>query len=292
MTLRKIKRVLLLATLGFATLQVLREPGFGWGFYAHKAIHREAVRALPEPLRRFFQAYRDQVAEHAVDADLRRRNQPEEAPRHYIDIDLYGSYPFSALPRDYRQAVRKYGLETVKKRGIAPWWVAHEFEHLVNVMRAGQTDSIVLVAADLGHYIADLHVPLHTVENYDGQLSGNDGIHRRFESEMIERFAPRLRWRAEPARLVNDPLKAIFDVVLHSYRLHQAILRADTQARNPGRSYRNPDDYDDSYYAALFERVGGLAERQLSAAATTVASYWYAAWVRAGRPKLHVRNGR
>ena len=47
----------------------------------------------------------DFISEHAVDPDMRRYAIAEEGPRHYIDIDHYGPYPFNILQTKifYRQ---------------------------------------------------------------------------------------------------------------------------------------------------------------------------------------------
>ena len=36
-----------------------------------------------------------------------------------------------------------------------------------------------------GHYVGDLAMPLHVSENYDGQLSGQEGLHHYFEETMV-----------------------------------------------------------------------------------------------------------
>ena len=286
MDFSRIRRVPVFAAVVLFTLKLLDGTGFSWGFYAHKLINRKAVEGLPNSIRPFFEAHQDFLSEHAIDPDLWRKNDPAEAPRHYIDIDMYGPYPFEALPRAYEKAVAKFGRKTVHDRGIGPWWVVQRLDALAGHMRAGRTDSILIVAAALGHYIADLHVPLHTTENYDGQLTSNKGIHSRFERYLVERYKDDIEVKVQPAKLVRKPLDAIFEVVLQSYRFNDDILQADTQSKRPGKKYDDRNDYDDAYYAELHRRVGHVAEARLSAAASAVASFWYTAWVRAGQPKL------
>ncbi|HEX9652982.1 MAG TPA: S1/P1 nuclease [bacterium] len=268
-----------------STLVMIRDT-WGWGFFAHKWINRLAVDALPAEVRPFFEQHRDYLSEHAVDPDLWRDNDAAEHFRHFIDIDLYGPFPFKELPRDFEAAKQKFGEKTVIDRGIAPWWIEKQYDRLVQHMKSGKTDSLLVVAAALGHYVSDLHMPLHTVENYDGQLTGNTGIHSRFEWQMIERFSDRIHLTPEAADYLDDARTFAFNVVIRSYRLADELLRADTDARTTGRVYGQPEDFDNAYYLALFSQAGELAEKQMCRAVTAVASIWYSAWIDAGKPTL------
>ncbi len=267
---------------------VMGRKTWGWGFFAHKWINRAAVDTLPAEARGFFERHRDYLSEHAVDPDLWRNTDPDEHFRHFIDIDMYGPFPFKELPRDFEAAKKKFGEAVVIERGIAPWWIEKQYGRLIGFMKSGATDSLLIVAAALGHYVSDLHMPLHTVENYDGQLTGNKGIHSRFEAEMIEKFADKIRLQPEPAEYIDDPRAFIFGVVMQSYRLADELLQADTQARASGKEYSQREDFDRAYYHALFGQTGDLAARQMSHAATAVGSIWYSAWIDAGQPRLPI----
>lgn len=265
---------------------LLHSNSFAWGFLAHKMINRKAVEALPAELRLFFEKHKDYLAEHSIDPDLWREQDSDEAVRHYIDIDLYGKYPFEELPRSFVAAKNKFGENTVNSRGIGPWWVVQYYDQLINSMKQGDTKAILLDAAVLGHYVADLHVPLHTTENYDGQFTGNKGIHYQFEASMIAQFENQIKLKVDKAQLIAEPLSFIFEVVLNSYQFVDDILTADSKSKKPHKTYKMRNDYDEEYYAALFAEVGALAEKQMSAAASAIASFWYSAWNEAGQPRL------
>jgi hypothetical protein len=64
--------------------------GFRWGFFAHKKINRLAVFTLPATMAGFYKKNLEYITEAAVNPDRRRYAIPEEAPRHYIDLDDYG----------------------------------------------------------------------------------------------------------------------------------------------------------------------------------------------------------
>ena len=94
-------------------------PCFCWGFYAHRKINQQAVFLLPPEMMQLYKPNIIFITDHAVDPDKRRYAIPEEAPRHYIDIDHYGKYPYDSLPRKWEDAVKKYSADTLNLYGIA-----------------------------------------------------------------------------------------------------------------------------------------------------------------------------
>src|SRR4029077_16003668 len=65
-------------------------------------------------------------------------------------------------------------------------------------------------AGILSHYVADAHVPFHATVNYDGQLTGQRGIHARFEGELFARYRDRLTIAPPALPPVSDPRGFIF----------------------------------------------------------------------------------
>jgi hypothetical protein len=278
----------LIAGVLFSSLLVFMSPSIGrtWGFFAHKLIHQQAIELLPQPLQSFYRGIADSVVEKSTEPDLRRNSAPNEQWHHYIDIDHYGAYPFRELPRDYSQAAAKFSADTLLAYGDVPWHVEKVLGNLVAAMRVKDKRAIVQLSADLGHYVADVHVPLHSTLNYDGQLTGNKGIHGRFESAMVERYSDRLAFSPAQLDSIDNATGRVFEIILDSYVWVDNTLHADQHAREPGKDYQSREDYDDAYYAKLHGMLGQVAQHRLSAAATTVASFWYTAWLRAGRPAL------
>ncbi|MCS7083154.1 MAG: zinc dependent phospholipase C family protein [Bacteroidetes bacterium] len=272
-----------------------------WGQWAHRQIHGHAVDRLPQPLRAFYAKHRAWLIEHALDPDLRRRQDPEEAPRHFIDLERYGQYPFPELPRRYEEAALRYTADTLSRYGLAPWTIIALTERLTEAMRRRDTAQILQFSADLGHYISDVHVPLHTTLNYDGQLSGQEGIHARWESELPERFGSGYRLRQGlKARYIEDVSAHTWTIILRSHRLVDTLLATERWVREqlpPQALFQeqpNPNAhprrlYSDRYYALWHEALRGMVERQMQAAIHEVASYWYTAWVNAGKPELRRR---
>lgn len=260
-------------------------PVSAWGFEPHRFIMARAIDLLPSEIRPFFERYETAIVEHVIDPDLwRTAGWEAEPPRHFLDMDAYGAYPFPKLPRDYDAAVQQYGESHVTKHGVLPWRSADIYGRLVEAFRGtgGQSrEHIKFFSSVLTHYVSDAHVPFHAAVNYDGQLTGQWGIHSRFESELFERYRERLRVQPRPpAALAGSARDAVFDILLESFPLVERILQAD-RAAVAGREL-----YDERYFALFFTRVRPILEERLAESISRSAALIAAAWVEAGRPAL------
>ena len=265
-------------------------PTFAWGFEAHKFIADRMIELLPPELKPLFVARRPFIVERAIDPDLWRNVWEEEAPNHFLDIDhgAFGPYPFAGLPRDYADAVQKFGRDFVHQQGLLPWRTSEffgrllrEFESLKRTPPPGYAvDNIVLYAAVLAHYVSDGHVPLHAVINYNGQLTGQDGVHARWEGELFERNRTALKIAPAPLKRVTVPRDAMFDILLASNRLAANVLDSDRTAAD-GREF-----YDDAYFDAFGKRTLSTLERRLNDSISAVASFVVGAWEMAGKPAI------
>ncbi|MGH2569010.1 MAG: zinc dependent phospholipase C family protein [Bacteroidota bacterium] len=283
-----------------AILTLISQNVFGWGFWAHREIHRYAIQSLPADMQPFFAENADTLIARAVEPDNRRYSDPTEAPHHYIDIDRYGVYPFDELPRSQDEAVKKFGKATVDSNGTVPWRIVDFTRKLSNAMKQNDRRGILFFASNLGHYIADAHVPLHTTENYDGQLSNQKGIHSRWESRLPEKFGPQYSLGAESVEYINDPLAYAFDIVLESFRLKDSVLSLDLEVRKEipsadlmktvERRGRTEHEFSEQYFQLYHKKLNGMVERRMKDAVRRVASYWYMAWVDAGKPDLALRS--
>src|SRR2546423_753803 len=192
------RRVLIAAA--FVALVLAPSSASAWGFVGHRYIMSRAIDLLPPELKRFFDHFRDELVIRAVDPDLWRSVGWEDDPNHFLDLGAreFGAYPFSNLPRDFSAALDKFGMATLKRNGLLPWREAEMFANLRRTFETFKAGSVygpsdaVLFAAAAGHYIQDAHQPFHGTNNFDGHLTGNSGIHARFERDLIERFESRL----------------------------------------------------------------------------------------------------
>ncbi len=253
-----------------------------------------AIDLLPVELKPFFERFREEIVIRVVDPDLWRNVGWEDDPNHFVDFGLppLGPYPFAALPREYSQALEKFGLAELRRIGMLPWREAEMFGHLrrgfdgFNRQAPYATSDVVLFAAVTSHYIQDAHQPLHATSNYDGQLTGNTGVHSRFERDLVERFSSRLTLSPGPVEPILNARDRAFDVALESFTHVDAILQADSAAVG------GKDVYDDEYFEKFFVGVKPILEKQLSLAITATASVIVGAWESAGRPVLRTVDTR
>jgi hypothetical protein len=159
----------------------------GWGGRTHEIINRKAVELMPGPAGEAWRPLAASLGAHASDADHRKGSDKDEPPRHYIDIDVFEPHPFAGVPRTLEGMQRKYGREEASWWGVAPWAIEECYRMVVLSLERGDWASAGAWAADLGHYVADTHQPLHCTMNYDGQKTGHQGIHIRFEVSRMDR---------------------------------------------------------------------------------------------------------
>jgi hypothetical protein len=261
-------------------------PAQAWGASAHRYIMRRAIELLPPPIKPFYEHHRDEIVLRVNDPDLWRTVGWDEDPHHFLDFGVkeYGTFPFAALPRDYDAAVEKFGLATLREYGLLPWRFSQMFGHLRRAFEGFARNSpyapsdLVVFSSTTAHYLQDAHQPLHASINYDGQETGQRGVHSRFEAALFERFESRLTIVPAAPAPMTSPRDAAFAVLLDSYQLVASLLAADKEALQ-GR-----DVYDDAYFEAFLAGVRPLLERRLGEAITATASMIIGAWEQAGRP--------
>ena len=261
-------------------------PVRAWGFEGHKFITERAIDLLPPEIRPFFQKFRTTVIEHSIDPDTyRTMGFTEEPPRHFLDMDAYGAFPFAELPREYKEAVARRGSDFVLKNGTVPWRAEEIYNQLRDNFRQVATapyarDNIKLFSAVLAHYVGDSFQPFHAAVNYDGQMTNQQGIHSRFETEMFDRFRDKLRITPPPVAPVSSAKDFMFATLTDSFQLVDPILAADREA------VKDRTEYDDAYFNVMFEKTGPIMEKRISGAISGVASLVTAAWTEAGKPAL------
>ena len=262
-------------------LLVPAAPAQAWGSLGHRTIAGAWAGSLPWPLDGLA-ADEAWVIEHVMDPDTRKSTVPGEGERHYIDIDAYPEYHAGTLSHDRAVLEAAYGAAQVRAWGIAPWAVGEVTDSLTAAMATGRWDRARLWIADLCHYVGDLHQPLHCTLNYDGQLTGNTGIHSRYESRMLDLNAAALVLAPGAATYLPDPVDAAFAIAGASQARASEVIAADTEARAAAGGSTSSG----TYYAGLWTRTQGLTLARLDAAAVSTASFLYTAWADAGFPPV------
>ncbi len=267
-----------------------------WGFFAHQKINRIAVFSLPQEMIGFYKHHISFITEKAVNPDMRRYVIEDEAPRHYIDLDVYGDSAVFKLPRYWREAVKKYGEDSLKAYGIVPWHISAVKHWLTQAFLNQDADAILRLSADLGHYVGDANVPLHTTENYNGQLTGQYGIHGFWESRLPELFfeeydlfVGKAAYEANPQFRAWEAVKgahlALDSVLLFEKKLSEKFNESKKYSFEE-RGQRLVRVYSYDFSRSYHRKLNGMVERQLRKAIKMTADLWYTAWVDGGQPDL------
>jgi len=280
------RKMLPMAAIALALSVAPRADVAAWGFGGHKFVMDRAIDLLPPQLKPFYDRFRATLVERSIDPDTYRTvGFVDEPPRHFLDMDAYGSFPFGDLPHDYNTAVAKYGEALVIKNGTVPWRAEEMYGRLRDAFRDLprndlSREDVKLFSAVLAHYIADSFVPFHACVNYDGQATNQRGIHARFESELFDRYQNRLHVIPAPLTAIPNVREFVFTTLTDSFQATDPILAADREA------IKGLTLYDDEYFARMWEKTGPIMEKRLAGAVSGVASAITQAWVDAGRPAL------
>ncbi len=267
-----------------------------WGFFAHQQINRLAVFTLPAEMQPLFKKHIGYLTDNAVNPDRRRYAVPDEAPRHFIDLDAYADTSTTTLPRFYKDAADLYGADSLARHGLVPWHIQLTKYQLTEAFRTRDLRRILRVAADLGHYIADANVPLHTTRNYNGQQTNQQGIHGFWESRLPELFSADYDFLVGPADYVTSPQRAAWQAVFGANAALDSVLRFEQslttelgESRKFGFEERNRVTvkvYSEEFSRRYHDALSGQVARQMRASVKMVGDFWYTAWVDAGQPDL------
>lgn len=265
---------------------------FGWGYDVHRRITRSAVQAVPGEFGDFLNQHIDKLSYHAADPDFWKAMDTNEGQRHFVDADLYDEYPFDNIPRNIDSLYAKYGDENVSNWGIAPWNIDDYCNQLTALFKKENWEKSIYTMAALSHYIADIHMPLHTCANYNGQLTGNEGVHFRWETPMVMQYVDHIK-PVNEAEVISDPLEMAFAIVKESYQVYPLLLSADSLARTPLTKIQADSlntyeklSFEDEYLSVLYSETADIVHDRLNKSAERIASFWYTCWVKAGSPKI------
>ena len=289
------QRLVLLLIVAFAPFFIF------WGAFGHEHINRAAVMALPEPLQMFFFNHVDFVTQESVVPDLRKYtlNDKSENPRHFIDLENFGSP--DTLPKTLAEAKKHYEEKFLQQNGILPWYIEEMMDKLTKAFKEKRKNEILFVAADLGHYIGDAHMPFHTSVNHDGQLTNQKGIHSFWESQLPEMFGKDYNYHTPEAQFIEDIQKETWRIIASSHRLVDSCLLVDKEltakfasgniyksdaSGTPVKNKFNQVTHSAEYSKAYHDALHGMIERQMRNAITATANFWFTAWVNAGKPNL------
>jgi len=252
-----------------------------WGREGHEKISRNSTLSFPSSMD-FLVVWADSLAKHGSDADSRKSIDTNESPKHYIDIDNYEEFNLNGkISQNYDSIIAKHGYKFVIENGTLPWATRASYDSLVSCFKRKNWHKAMLFASDLGHYVGDGYMPLHLTENYNGQSTGQKGIHSRYESHMINSFISEINYKGGNVSYIKDVDKYIFKYIYTNHKYKDSVLQAEVYARTISGGKIKSNEYTD----ALWEKTKKFTVRLFKKASISMAELIYTAWVQAGSPK-------
>jgi hypothetical protein len=250
----------------------------------HRAIARLAVAALPpSPLKSTLARNEGALEMHAVEPDtvLKKRYGKTEGRRHYLDVELFGDDPWTALNPNLKTMERRFGERTLDAAGTLPWTIESVSDQLQSAWRSSDCDAILRFSGYLAHYVGDASQPLHSTMNYDGEPADR-GIHKRIEAAIDQSLSELEPIAAHKIHLeeINDVWAPAIAEIHDAHALIGELTRDDRGARDAaGADFRE-------YKRALMREDAALFAHQIARAASVLASIWLYEWHRAESPAM------
>lgn len=263
-------------------------PLSAWGDKGHRTVSSLALKSLPPGPRAWFAGREAAVIEHASDPDHWKQDR-KEGPRHFMDLEPYGD--LEHLPRTLEEARAKVG-EGYERLGTLPWIIQDRWRDLVDAYRSGDPDRVALAAAILGHYVADAHVPLHTTLNHDGQLTGQKGVHSRWETGLVERYVDEAALEVPRAAPDPDFPTRPWEWLRSSHALLPQLLEDDRAADRTTPESTGTKRRTQAYWMIFWAHQGPTVQQQLQRAGQHLGDAIFSAWAEAGRPQAPARPAR
>ena len=194
-------------------------------------------------------------------------------------------------------AVAHFSEDTLHKHGIVPWWIGTMQYRLTEAFKEKDGSKILKLSAEIGHYIADAHVPLHASSNHNGQYTGQHGIHGFWESRVPELLAEK-EWNffIGKAAYIPNTYKFIWQRVwkvqrqpIPFYSVEKVLSKSFPPDQKFAFESRNGvvvRQYSTAYTKAYDAALKGMVERRMQQSIYAIASFWLTAWVNAGQPDL------
>lgn len=275
-------------------LSLLPQNSFSWGFHAHRIINRMAVYELPPPLFALYRRHIEFFTEESTKPDKRRNAVKNKAPRHFIDLEDYGPHSLATLPHSWKKMTDSLPEDTLFHRGIVPWQIEIMCYRLTKAFEDKDWNLAMQLSTDLGHYIADANVPLHTTSNYDGQKTNQKGLHALWESRLPELFSTQYDFMVGPAKYEKNINDRAFQAVANANLALDSVLKMEADiTRKMGeeakysfedRNGQSQRVYSKAFCEAYHKALSGQVERRMQASIQMVADLLYTCWMNAGQP--------
>ncbi len=271
----RIDRVFATLLFGAVGLALLASSAEGFGPIGQPFVLTKAIDTLPKPLGKFYKDHRLEMPSLAPEATF-----TDKTPDRRFEVDRLMPFPFLDLPHGEAGLKARFGEDVGERIGRLPWLIQEAYARLVQAFKEGERAKILEESDRLGVLLVDLHNPLSLTENSDGQKTMQHGLKARFSVRSLEAMQTRLKLSPDSAKYLDDPKEFVFSIINGAYVWLDNVLYEEELA------HRGKPGYTETYYEAFEQRVWPIQKTLLNRAAESVGSYWYTAWVAAGKPEI------
>ena len=265
------RTVLLVATCLFGAAG----PAVAFGPVGQQAVVTKAIDTLPKTLSKFYKDHRLEIPSLAPEATF-----AERTPERRFEVDRLMPFPFLDLPRSEGSLKARFGDDVSERIGRLPWLIQESYARLLAAFKEGDRAKILEESDVIAGLIIDLHNPLSLTENSDGQKTMQHGLRARFSVRSLEAMQTRLKLNPDAAAYLDDPKEFVFSMINGTY------VWLDNVEYEEELAHRGKPGYTETYYEDMERRVWPIQRALLSKAAEAVGSYWYSAWIQAGKPEM------
>lgn len=252
---------------------VCPQSGWSWNDMGHRKTIEKAVDVLPKAVKDFYKGRRNALMERVTDP-------ARVEPRVVFEVDRLEAFPFDHLPTSREEAVSRYGEEKLAEAGDLPWRIIETFQKLTEAFRAMDVSMIEARSVEIAYYVGEMHVPLNLSKDGDGEPTGQYGLRERLDGRLLEIFLDDVDVKPDAAIYLDRPGDYAVSIAPKVYVWADNLLLADYL------SNRGTMSYDRFYFDGLWRRSADVIALSLSRTSEDMASFWYTAWVDAGKPKL------
>ena len=270
---RRLALTLFLVALG---LSGAPPPAAAFGPTGQQAVILKSIDTLPKPLSKFYKDHRLEMPTLSPEATPSGDRAPEER----FELDRVLPFPFLDLPHSESGLKARFGDDVGERIGRLPWLIQDSYARLVEDFKGGDRAKILEESDALGRLILLLHNPLTLTENSDGQKTLQHGLKARFSERSLEAMQTRLKLNPDAANFLDNPKEFVFSMINGTY------VWLDNVEYEEELAHRGKPGYTETYYEDMERRVWPIQRALLSKAAEAVGSYWYSAWIQAGKPEM------
>ena len=187
---------------------------WAWGKRGHQIVgEAAAIVVSDEPESAFMRNHAFDIGYYANVPDFMWKKPATyayEKPQHFMDMEIYdrefAKHPEITHPLALGRKEFEAKFPEIKPEAGRSFFRIREFyqtlEETARQLRelkepAGEARQKLqlkwlITAGTMTHYLGDLSMPLHVSENYDGQLTGQKGIHGYYEEVVVDQIYPRI----------------------------------------------------------------------------------------------------